>query len=139
MKSIVLFTLLGLLVGFTVRAHAQDREARPAVGWDSLKSLIVYPELARRALYEPNGEVIVQLDSLGGVKDVRVCAPEILLDPIASAVRSAKWLPEVWHGRRQACSVQFGVRFLLRGHPAPEHRVLDVVGEPIPPSKARTY
>jgi len=123
------FLLIGLLLlPSTVYSQEEEaKEARPEVGWDSLKSLIQYPLLARRAGLEGYADVTVQLDSLGKILQVQVRSYEVFQEPVEHAVRSVKWLPLDEHGPPQGSTVSFEVLFHLKGRSM--HHVLEVEAE----------
>ncbi len=111
MKSLCISILL--LVSF---GYSQDAlvEAKPEIGWDSLKSLIVYPELARRAGVEDIARVSVEIDSLGNVTAIDFGGYGIFSNSVKSTLRKVKWIPETFYGKKRASEVVFDVQFQLQ-------------------------
>ena len=101
---------------FVSVAYSQDGlvEARPEIGWDSLKSLIVYPEIARRAGIEDIARVSVEIDSLGNVTSVDFGGYGIFSNSVKSTLQKVKWIPETYNGKMRASEVVFDVQFQLR-------------------------
>jgi TonB family protein len=115
-----------LLIAFELHAQFPDQSARPLVGWDSLKSLIRYPELARRAEIEQYVYVTVELDSTGNVRNINVCGHYnylIFEQPIKDAISSVRWLPEISNGTKRNAIVQFQIQFKFRQRSAMPKRV----------------
>ncbi len=122
-------TLSILLVIMTVTAFSQNNnnEARPSIGWDSLKTLFVYPEIARRAGVEEAARVSVALDSTGRVTDVEFAGAGIFSETVKSVVRSIQWIPESSNGKRRPSEIVFDVQFQLKDKKAfPKRRVLTI-------------
>ncbi len=88
-----------------------NQSAKPAVGWDSLKSLMSYPEIARRAGVEATSNVAVKIDSAGNVVDIMISGYNIFDSAIENAVKKVKWQPEMDNNKRRASSVFFDVQF----------------------------
>ncbi|MDP1676868.1 MAG: energy transducer TonB [Bacteroidota bacterium] len=111
MKS--LFMSILLLVSF---GYSQDAlvEAKPEIGWDSLKSLIVYPEIARRAGVEDIARVSVEIDSLGNVTSIDFGGYGIFGNSVKSTLRKIKWIPEMYNGQKRASQIVFDVQFQLQ-------------------------
>ncbi|HAP35368.1 MAG TPA: hypothetical protein DCQ28_05285 [Bacteroidetes bacterium] len=124
MKTICLSILL--LVSF---GYSQDAlvEAKPEIGWDSLKSLIVYPEIARRAGVEDIARVSVEIDSLGNVTSIDFGGYGIFSSSVKSTLRKIKWTPETYNGKKRASEVVFDVQFQLQEKKNfPKRRVLQI-------------
>ena len=112
MKNIAVLFLLAVSCVFsqTVNRPAND-PARPAIGWDSLKSLIAYPEIARRTGVQGYSDVSVEVDSLGNVGDVEVSGFGIFNQPVKEVVKNVKWLPELSKGKPKAATVLMEINF----------------------------
>ncbi len=124
MKSLCISILM--VVSF---AFSQDAlvEAKPEIGWDSLKSLIVYPEIARRAGVEDIARVSVEIDSLGTVTAIDFGGYGIFSSSVKSTLRKIKWIPETYNGRKRASEVVFDVQFQLQEQKKfPKRRVLEI-------------
>ncbi len=111
MKSFCISVLL--LVSF---CYSQDAmvEAKPEIGWDSLKSLIVYPEIARRAGVEDIARVSIEIDSLGNVTSIDFGGYGIFSSSVKSTLRKVRWVPETYFGKKRASEVVFDVQFQLQ-------------------------
>ncbi len=100
-------------------------EARPVIGWDSLKSLIVYPEIARRAGIEDVARVNVEIDALGKVVSVEFGGSGIFSNSVKSILRKIQWIPETLNGKKRSSQVVFDVQFQLQDMKNfPKHRLL---------------
>ena len=122
MKS--LFVSVLLCVTF---AYSQGKvvEAAPVIGWDSLKSLIAYPEIARRAGIEDIARVGVEIDSLGNVTSIDFGGAGIFSASVKSTLRNIKWIPETFNGQKRSSELVFDVQFQLQNMSNfPKHRVL---------------
>lgn len=126
MKGFFLITLL--LVYATVCTTQENRvhseHARPAVGWDSLKGMIAYPEIARRAGVEGISNVAVKLDSTGTVIDIMISGYDIFDSSIEQAIKKMRWLPEMENGKPKPASLFFDVQFQYRNTKGPLRRTL---------------
>lgn len=106
--------------------------ARPVAGWDSLKSMIPYPEIARRAGVQGYANVSVDVDENGAVGSVSVSGYGIFRPPVEETVRRVQWLPEFVNGKPVKTSVVFEIQFQLRNvQDMPKKRVL-VIESDIP-------
>lgn len=122
-------TLSILMLIVTISAFSQNKnnEARPAIGWDSLKTLFVYPEIARRAGVEEAARVSVTLDSTGRVTNVEFAGAGIFSQTVKSVVRSVQWVPESYNGKNRSSEIVFDVQFQLKNKKAfPKRRVLTI-------------
>ncbi len=109
-------------------------EAMPEIGWDSLKSLIVYPEIARRAGVEDIARVNVEIDSLGNVTAIDFGGYGIFSNSVKSTLRKIKWVPETYKGQKRSSQVVFDVQFQIQDKKNfPKRRVLMIEsGNPAP-------
>jgi TonB family protein len=124
MKTIYIALLLAVTSAYSQTGVI---EARPEVGWDSLKTLFVYPEIARRAGVEDASRVSVTIDTLGQVTDVEFAGAGIFSQSVKSVVRSAKWIPEMENGKPRVSQVVFDVQFQLKNKKLfPKRRVLTI-------------
>ncbi len=100
----------------TVQDSSSNTSPSPVIGWDSLQSLITYPELLRGTGFEGGASVSVDVDSNGVVDTVRIFAnsPEFERT-IRSAMAKTNWLPAT-HNRRPVYSfVAFNIHFYVKG------------------------
>jgi hypothetical protein len=111
MKTFCIFILILVTFGYSQEALV---EARPEIGWDSLKSLIVYPEIARRAGVEDIARVNVEIDTLGNVVSVDFGGSGIFSSSVKSTLRKIKWIPETFHGQKRTSQVVFDVQFQIQ-------------------------
>lgn len=124
MKTLVIAMLVLASSAFSQNKNA---EARPAIGWDSLKTLFVYPEIARRAGVEDIARVSVSIDSLGQVSNVEFAGAGIFSETVKSVVRSIQWIPEKSSGRPRESQIVFDVQFQLKNKKSfPKRRVLTI-------------
>ena len=89
-------------------------EITPVIGWDSLKSLVQYPEIFKRAGVQGYAEVEVQYDTSGNSTNVIVVSNELFRASIVEAIKKVKWNPEVFESKRLAGSICFEIQFQLR-------------------------
>lgn len=127
------FLIAGLVILATV-CYAQENRtrsehARPAVGWDSLKGMIIYPEIARRAGVEGISNVAVKLDTTGAVVDIMISGYEIFDASIEQAIKRTRWLPEMENGKTKPASLFFDVQFQYRNTKGPLRRTLIIEAE----------
>ncbi|MBI2428456.1 MAG: energy transducer TonB [Ignavibacteriales bacterium] len=113
----------------TKTTYAQNEHARPAVGWDSLKSMIVYPEIARRAGVEGLSNVAVKIDASGTVVDIIISGYDIFDDAIEQAVKKISWIPEMENGKAVSTSVFFDVQFQYRNTKGTVRKTLVIEAE----------
>ena len=124
MKSLCISLLLIVSFGY---AQNEVVEAQPEIGWDSLKSLIEYPEIARRAGIEDIARINVEIDSLGNVTAIDFGGYGIFSNSVKSTLRKIKWIPESYKGERRASQVIFDVQFQLQDRKNfPKRRVLTI-------------
>lgn len=120
-------TILMLITAVSAFSQNNINEAHPAIGWDSLKTLFVYPEIARRAGVEEAARVSVTIDSTGRVTDVEFAGAGIFSSTVKSVVRSIQWIPESYNGKRRNSEIVFDVQFQLKDKKAfPKRRVLTI-------------
>ena len=123
------FFLIAVLVLYATVSTAQENRvhsdhARPAVGWDSLKGMIVYPEIARRAGVEGISNVAVKLDTTGAVIDIMISGYDIFDSSIEQAIKKTRWIPEMENGKSKPASLFFDVQFQYRNTKGPLRRTL---------------
>jgi outer membrane biosynthesis protein TonB len=88
----------------------------PTIGWDSLKSLIQYPELLRRAGFEGAATIYVQVDSTGKVDTTIVNANSPLFEQsVRQALSQTTWRPGIFGHRAGRGSVSQSVHFYIKG------------------------
>jgi outer membrane biosynthesis protein TonB len=125
MKSYASLIIL-LVLGSQAFAQYSPELARPVVGWDSLRNLIVFPEIAKRAGLQGYVDVSVQLDSLDNVGEIKIVGFEIFYQCIKDAVRKIKWTHEASYGFKRSTLVLFTVEFNLRPSKIPDREVLRI-------------
>ena len=124
--------IVTFLFSFQAYSQLSAQTAQPAIGWDSLKSLIAYPEIAKRAGLQGYVDVAAQIDTVGNVGEVTVCGIEIFHQPIREAVRKVKWLPEIYYGSKRSAKVFFEIQFKLKQSEMPKRTSLLIeADEPI--------
>jgi TonB family protein len=108
---------------------AQRDPAYPALGWDSLKTAIQYPEIARRAGVEGISNVAVKIDSVGNVVDIMISGNAIFNNAIEDAVRNVTWQPGIENYKVRTSSVFFEVQFRYRDSKLKNKRVIVIEAE----------
>ena len=122
MKTLFFSVLIFVTFGYS---QSKAVEASPVMGWDSVKSLIVYPEIARRAGVEDIARVSVEIDSLGNVTSIDFAGAGIFSPSVKSTLRNVKWIPETFNGLKRASQIVFDVQFQLQNMSNfPKRRVL---------------
>lgn len=122
MKTLCISFILLLSIGYS---QGTLEEAKPEIGWDSLKSLIVYPEIARRAGIEDIARVNVEIDADGKVLSVEFGGAGIFSNSVKSTLRTIKWIPEMYNGQKRGSQVVFDVQFQIQDiKNFPKRRVL---------------
>ena len=114
MKSIIICFLVCITFNF---GYAQNLiDPSPSCGWDSLKSSIVYPEIAKRAGLQGFGEALVEIDSVGNILDITIFTGQyVFKKPIMDAIQSTKWIPATVGDKKVEGKVSFPVLFVLKG------------------------
>ncbi len=86
----------------------------PTIGWDSLKTLLKYPELARRAGLEGKAIVTVIVNSKGDFMGLNVSSEsQIFADLIKHVLPDIKWNPAMKNGQAVQSTMTFPVNFIL--------------------------
>lgn len=127
------YVLIALII-FSIQCFAQSsprstEHARPSIGWDSLKSMIVYPEIARRAGVEGLSNVAVKIDASGAVVDIIISGYDIFDAAIEQGVKKTSWIPEMENGKSVPTSVFFDVQFQYRNTKGTVRRTLLIEAE----------
>jgi TonB family protein len=113
MKS---FLVVFFLFFSFIAASAQNSVPSPACGWDSLKSLIAYPDLAQRAGVEGRAVVTVGVFSNGEIRNISIeTDKEIFREPIERAIQKTKWNPGTHRGYTTEAQVKFSIDFFIKG------------------------
>jgi Gram-negative bacterial TonB protein C-terminal len=115
MKALVI--LAACLVTTQVNSFCQDRpenEGTPVISWDSLKAMISYPEIARRAGVQGYSDVEIQIDSSGNAEQVKVIGWNLFLNSIQEAVKKVKWYPRYFNGKPYSTTAFFEIQFQLK-------------------------
>lgn len=124
-RSFLIVSLVVLAMDcFAQGNRIHNGHARPVIGWDSLKSAIVYPEIARRAGVEGISNVAVKLDTTGAVIDIMISGYDIFDSSIEQAIKKTRWLPEMEGGRPKPVSLFFDVQFQYKNTKGPARRTL---------------
>ncbi len=101
----------------------------PTIGWDSLKSLLKYPELARRAGLEGNAIVTIDLRSTGEIFGIDISSnAEIFKEFLKHVLQNVKWNPAVKNGQAVQSIVRIPIYFLL-GEVVNEGRCIIIEGK----------
>jgi len=88
----------------------------PVIGWDSLKSLIKYPEVAQRSGLDGFADVSITIDSVGEINNVQIYSSQQLFDaPIREALYKTKWIPAKYQWKYINGQVSFPIHFILKG------------------------
>lgn len=141
LRSIIQFTSIFLLISVCFSQtprQATNEAARPAVGWDSLKNMIAYPEIARRAGVQGYANVSMELTETGVVESVSISGYGIFSSNIEETVKKIQWLPELQNGKPTRSTVVFELQFQLRSiQDMPKKRVLIIESDLPVESKKR--
>ncbi|MFA6540242.1 MAG: energy transducer TonB [Bacteroidota bacterium] len=117
MKYLLVFAA-GILISLSSSTLASERPkndpARPEIGWEAFKSMIPYPEIAKRAGVQGYSNASVKLDTAGAVLSVSISGYGIFDKPIEEAVKKVQWLPELDNGKPRETTVIFEVQFQLK-------------------------
>lgn len=110
--------------------RAQSDPAYPVIGWDSLKSMIVYPEIARRAGVQGYANVSADIDEAGKIVSVVVSGHGIFKSNIEDVVKKVQWKPEMNNGKAVKSSVVFEIQYQIKNiQDMPKKRVLVIESE----------
>ena len=124
-QLIISFFLLIALRHHAFSQDQQDNEAVPILGWDSLKKMVIYPEIARRAEFETHSNVEIQIDSAGNVGQIKITGGELFHQMIQDLVKTVKWYPAHIGGKARSTVIYFEIQFRLRQpEDNPKHRIL---------------
>ena len=124
-RTILIFAFLSSFYDYTMAQNRQILIGTPVVGWDSLKNLIVYPEIAKRAGVQAYVDVEVQIDSGGNAQEVKIIGHELFHRSIENTVKSVKWVSGSSVGRLSLTVTSFEIQFQLkRLVEMPKRRVL---------------
>jgi TonB family protein len=95
----------------------EDSLPSPTIGWDSLKNLIVYPDLARRAGLEGFVDVEIDVDTNGNVLKTNFDAShELFKSTVQDALVKIKWNPEYYKGKHLKHRVNFPIHFMINSN-----------------------
>jgi len=101
---------------FFHNCYSQDRSyPSPAIGWDSLKSLIKFPKIEQRAALE--GVVIVRVDvfSIGEIKNIKVYGGVNDFErTVKETLQNIKWIPAIKDGKPIESTVRFPIFFTIK-------------------------
>jgi TonB family protein len=124
MSKIFFLCFLSASIAAGQSSNTHHEAAYPALGWDSLRYQIAYPELARRTGVEGVVSVAVKIDSVGNVIDVIVSGNSIFSSTIEAAVKNVVWQPDIANYKIRSSTVFFDVRFQYRDPKASKKKVL---------------
>jgi hypothetical protein len=113
-KYILVLTVALTLHDRPLAQTNQNLEGAPVIGWDSLKSLIVFPEIPRRAGVQGNARVDVQIDSAGNVTATNVYADTLFIRCIDDVVKKVKWYPRYSKGKSYSTITRFHILFQFK-------------------------
>jgi hypothetical protein len=93
----------------------------PMCGWDSLKSRINYPNLARIAGVEEQVYVSFNVDTSGAIANIiihrqnnfTVTISDNFQTAIISALKSTKWIPEKYQGKTRRSNLSLSIDFIV--------------------------
>ncbi len=128
MKHSIFYFGIFLLIA-QARSQYLPPEAHPTIGWDSLKSLVVYPETAKRAGVQGNVDVSVELDSLDNVANVSVMGFEVFHPSIIDAVKKVTWTHGLIYGEKRPTTAFFTIEFKLKPYAVPKRIILHIEAE----------
>ena len=126
MKNIIFaLTFLFVTNSYSQISDSSDFVApRPVVGWDSLSSLISYPEIMRRAGAQGGYSMKLQIDTLGDVESIKIFEfykpekQEDANDPLARylyfSIKDTKWIPASVGEKKVAFEFTIPVLFILK-------------------------
>ncbi|MHB1049525.1 MAG: energy transducer TonB [Bacteroidota bacterium] len=123
--NLIFLVLLIVSIGTAQTTSPVTDAARPAAGWDSLKSMITYPEIARRAGVQGYVNVSVELSETGKVESVLISGYGIFNSNVEEIVKKMKWIPEMRNGKPVKTTVVFELQFQLKNYQdMPKKRVI---------------
>jgi len=109
MKDIFSILIVFALCANLVTAQEPPKPGSPVIGWDSLASLIRYPEVPRRAGMEGAAFVFGSIDTSGSIDTVTIYAIEPFKEAVRRAIYSTKWQ----HIKHMHSSLHFNVHFFI--------------------------
>ena len=92
---------------------------KPVIGWDSLRSKMIYPEIGRRAHVEGAFRASIEVDSTGNLADLRITSlnyqhafnqsDSLFSNYVEQVIRKAQWHPGLENGspKKMRISVPF--------------------------------
>jgi len=87
---------------------------QPSIGWDSLKSLIQYPEIYNRAGIEQSQSIVAFISSQGKIDSVNYRKMyQVFIQWVDSAIYSTTWLPGKFKGIPIDTSITIRIAFKL--------------------------
>jgi hypothetical protein len=111
---------------------SDSRYPQPAIGWDSLKGLIIYPELVRRAGLEGTTTVILSVDSTGLINHLDVSSDiEMCKTVVIDVLRKVKWIPAKVDGKYSNTMLMFPIHFFIKKFGDSRRMIIEV--EPAKP------
>jgi outer membrane biosynthesis protein TonB len=102
----------------------------PDIGWDRFKSMIVYPEIAKRAGIQGYVDVAINCDSIGDIGEIQVVGNQIFHQPIKDAIRKVTWNSNKKLSSRHFETVYFTIEFKLKPNEMPRRNVLRIEVDP---------
>ena len=123
--NLIFLVLLIVSIGTAQTPPMATDAARPAAGWDSLKSMITYPEIARRAGVQGYVNVSVELSETGTVESVSISGYGIFNSNVEEIVKKMKWIPDMRNGKPVKTTVVFELQFQLKNYQdMPKKRIM---------------
>jgi TonB family protein len=128
--NLIFLLLLIVSIGTAQTPTLVTDAARPAAGWDSLKNMIAYPEIARRAGVQGYVNVSVELGETGTVESVLISGYGIFSSNVEEIVKKMKWIPEMRNGKPVKTTVVFELQFQLKNYQdMPKKRIMIIESE----------
>ena len=114
MKPLLYSFILNLACIYCVFPQTNPPESYPEIGWDSLKALIVYPEIGIRAGVTDSAFVTVHFDTLSNVANIDIDGVNLFYESIITAVKKTKWITRHYYYEKWLCEpAKFEVVFKL--------------------------
>ena len=124
-QNLIFLVLLIVSIGTAQTPPMVTDAARPAAGWDSLKSMITYPEIARRAGVQGYVNVSGELSETGTVESVSISGYGIFNSNVEEIVKKMKWIPDMRNGKPVKTTVVFELQFQLKNYQdMPKKRIM---------------
>jgi hypothetical protein len=127
----VIFLSSILFLSCICSSQEQVLPPAPSIGWDSLKSRIIYPVLFRRGGIEDKARVRITIDTNGTVNNLDIHTDyELIKQAIFNALEGIKWSPARYRGIARTENVFIEIDFILASLSGQHHRFI-IEAEPI--------